>query len=224
MKRRTPIYALFAVLALAAAGGQWMLTRARPAAADHSTVVARIAVPASKAEVPSNRPPGYRPQVATGVVDYHGNAAGVACMTCHSTRTPNLKNGIAGVVPKDFHQGLAYAHGGQSCLSCHHADDYGSLRLADGRKAAFSEAQLLCAQCHGPQTRDYLHGSHGGMNGYWDKTKGARTRNTCTDCHDPHAPAYPQWTPVFAPRDGGARQQATREAAHAETPNASHHD
>jgi hypothetical protein len=53
------------------------------------------------------------------------------------------------------------------------------------------------------------------MRGYWDKTKGARMRNTCTDCHDPHAPAFPLVTPIFAPRDGGARQQAEREAANA---------
>ena len=96
------------------------------------------------------------------------------------------------------------------------------MRLADGRKLPFSEAQLLCAQCHGPQARDYLHGAHGGMNGYWDKARG--TRNTCTDCHDPHAPLYPAWTPVFHPRDAGARQQAAREAAHAEASAPLHHD
>jgi formate-dependent nitrite reductase cytochrome c552 subunit len=159
--------------------------------------------------------PGYRPQVATGLVDHHGNATHVACMTCHATREPNLKNGVEGTMPKAFHQGQVYAHGEQSCLSCHHADDYDALRLADGRKLAFAEAQKLCTQCHGPQTRDYLNGSHGGMRGYWDKTKGARMRNTCTDCHDPHAPAFPLVTPIFAPRDGGARQQAEREAANA---------
>ena len=88
------------------------------------------------------------------------------------------------------------------------------MRLAD--------AQQLCAQCHGPQTRDYVHGSHGGMSGYWDKTKGERVRRACVDCHDPHAPAYPAWTPVFPPRDGGARQQAAREAAHAKGSTGSH--
>lgn len=153
-------------------------------------------------------------QVATGVLDYHGVEAGVACMTCHSTREPDRTNGAGGALPKTFHQKLAYSHGGQSCLSCHHAEDYDSLRLADGRKLAFADAQQLCAQCHGPQTRDYLNGSHGGMRGYWDKSRGERTRNTCLDCHDSHAPAYPAWTPVFAPRDAAARQQAEREARH----------
>lgn len=152
----------------------------------------------------------------------------MACMTCHATRGANLDMGKGGRVPADFHQGLRFAHGaegGQSCLSCHNSEDYDALRLADGRKLAFADAQQLCAQCHGPQTRDYVHGSHGGMSGYWDKTKGGRVRRVCADCHDPHAPAYPAWTPVFPPRDGGARQQAAREAAHAEkisNPPASH--
>ena len=53
----------------------------------------------------------------------------------------------------------------------------------------------LCAQCHGPQFRDYQHGAHGGMTGYWDLTKGGRMRNNCIDCHDPHAPKYPTVTP-----------------------------
>jgi nitrate/TMAO reductase-like tetraheme cytochrome c subunit len=165
--------------------------------------------------VPPHRPAGFAPRVATGVNDHAGRPVGVACMTCHATRAPDRTNGVGGAVPQDFHQGLKYAHAGQSCLSCHHAADYDSLRAADGRSVPFSDAQQLCSQCHGPQTRDYLAGSHGGMTGHWDKASGPRVRNTCTDCHDPHSPAYPAWTPVFAPIDAAARQQAAREAKHA---------
>ena len=63
------------------------------------------------------------------------------------------------------------------------------------------EAMQLCAQCHGPQTRDYRRGSHGGMQGYWDLSRGDRVRNHCVDCHDPHAPAFPRFTPLPPPRD-----------------------
>jgi hypothetical protein len=59
----------------------------------------------------------------------------------------------------------------------------------------------LCGQCHGPQARDYAHGAHGGMTGYWDLSRGPRERNNCIDCHDPHAPAFPKVRPVFAPKD-----------------------
>jgi nitrate/TMAO reductase-like tetraheme cytochrome c subunit len=174
--------------------------------------------------VPPHRPAGHAPRVATGVSDRAGRPVSVACMTCHATREPDRAHGVGGTVPDDFHQGLRYAHAGQSCLSCHHSADYDSLRAADGRSVPFAQAQQLCAQCHGPQTRDYLAGSHGGMTGHWDKAAGSRERNTCTDCHDPHAPAYPLWTPVFAPVDAAARQQAAREAQHSETSKKSAHE
>ena len=63
------------------------------------------------------------------------------------------------------------------------------------------EALTLCSQCHGPQRRDYDHGAHGGMTGYWDRSRGGRQRNHCVDCHDPHQPAYVGGLPVPAARD-----------------------
>jgi hypothetical protein len=56
------------------------------------------------------------------------------------------------------------------------------------------------------------------MRGYWDLTRGPRERNTCTDCHDVHAPLYPKVRPVFPPRDRGARQQLDRASHHPATP------
>jgi hypothetical protein len=119
------------------------------------------------------------------------------------------------LLPTEFHQDLHYAHGGLSCLSCHDAGNYDSLRRADGRLIAFPQAaQQLCTQCHGTQARDYERGAHGGMRGYWDLSRGERTRNSCIDCHDPHAPGYPAVSPVFPPQDPGARQQAIRAILH----------
>jgi hypothetical protein len=65
----------------------------------------------------------------------------------------------------------------------------------------FSAVTQLCGQCHGPQKRDYDHGAHGGMTGYWDRSLGPRKRNPCTACHSPHSPAYPQVWPAPGPRD-----------------------
>lgn len=150
------------------------------------------------------------PRVLTEATHFDGTPVTVACSTCHSVREPNLKNGEHHL-PATFHPGLKVAHGSLSCLSCHNATDYDTLRKADGTPVAFEATRDLCAQCHGPQTRDYLHGSHGGMQGHWDLSRGDRLRNTCTDCHDPHAPKYPAVRPVFAPIDRGAREQAARE-------------
>ena len=126
--------------------------------------------------------------------------ARVACSTCHSMREPDRTQrdgrGLA-----TFHQGTHVAHGSLTCLSCHNENDYDTLRLADGRSVAYENVMELCAQCHGPQARDFAHGAHGGMRGYWDTTRGVQTRNQCTHCHAPHAPAYPAMRPTFKPRD-----------------------
>ena len=147
----------------------------------------------------SIRKPDAAPLVDSGKVDPHGQPVMVACATCHDTRAPNLaaNNGES---LKEFHKGLKYQHGSQTCLSCHNSTDYGALKRADGRSIDFSESMQLCAQCHGPQYRDYQNGSHGGMTGHWDLKQGPRERNHCTDCHDPHHPAYPQVMPVFPPK------------------------
>ncbi|PHS13989.1 MAG: hypothetical protein COA78_06295 [Blastopirellula sp.] len=146
-----------------------------------------------------NRPSGP-PRVDTGMEDPHGNSITVACSTCHTTRKPNITNRKASDLD-EFHQKMPMSHGNLSCVSCHNPEDYDSLKLADGSRVEFTQVMKLCAQCHGPQTRDYRHGAHGGMNGYWDLSKGPRTRNNCVDCHKPHAPQFPKMRPTFKPRD-----------------------
>lgn len=138
------------------------------------------------------------PRIATGETDMHGRPITVACSTCHSSTRPNPALRDAQLL-REFHQGMTFSHGTISCLSCHNATDYDTLRLADGSSVAFENTMQLCAQCHGPQARDYRNGSHGGMSGHWDLKRGARFRNHCLDCHDPHAPQYPLVMPVFPP-------------------------
>ncbi|MEE9404985.1 MAG: hypothetical protein V3V20_08825 [Algisphaera sp.] len=162
--------------------------------------------PALQTELPAQHPvvihqPAGPPVIDTGLRDAKGQPITANCTTCHATREANrTTNDGAQLV--DFHTGLHSNHGGLTCVSCHNDEEnYSSLHRADGRPIAFEKQIQLCAQCHGPQHRDYVNGSHGGMTGYWDLTRGGRTRNTCTDCHDPHAPQIPLVQPVFAPRD-----------------------
>lgn len=157
------------------------------------------------------RQPAGPPRVASGTVDHAGRPATVACSTCHTTRPPNAAN--RGTADLDlFHQGLVVVHGNtpataqqpagtNTCLTCHNAADYDSLRLANGERVEFRDVMRLCAQCHGPQYRDWQHGAHGGMNGYWDLTRGGRMRQSCTGCHDPHAPKFQGMHPMPPPGD-----------------------
>ncbi len=172
------------------------------------------AVPAAKAATPSSdavvadaplhpviiKQPAGAPKVATGLTNFRREPVMASCSSCHATTTPKINTRHTEDL-KQFHQGLKYMHGELTCLSCHNADNYDTLRLADGRALEFTDSMTLCSQCHGPQRRDYDRGLHGGMTGYWDLKRGGRERNTCINCHDPHAPAFPLVMPVLPPRD-----------------------
>jgi len=165
--------------------------------------------PASHFPTTIRRPTGP-PRVATGTTDSHGNAITVSCSTCHTTRPPNSHNKTPADLT-EFHAGMKFSHGNVSCLSCHNSVDYDALKLADGTRVEFVNVMKLCAQCHGSQMKDYEHGVHGGMNGFWDTTRGPREKNNCVDCHNPHAPQFPKMRPTFKPKD---RFLDGRKAAH----------
>lgn len=145
-----------------------------------------------------NHPDGL-PMVDSGKRAQDGSIISVRCNTCHDNKDSNLAAN-SGHELKGFHQEMKFNHGSLSCVSCHNSDNYETLHLADGRPLEFRDTMQLCAQCHGPQYRDYRNGSHGGMSGYWDLNRGVRKRNTCTDCHSAHVPAYPKVMPVFPPK------------------------
>lgn len=144
------------------------------------------------------------PMAVVGIHPQTGEPLTASCTTCHSTRTPQPQHGST-VELDEFHMGLTFTHGNGaiSCLSCHNPNDYDTLRAANGEAIAYAEVITLCAQCHSGQHEDYVHGAHGGMNGYWDLSQGPRTRNSCIDCHDPHSPTYPMMQPTFKPIDRG---------------------
>jgi formate-dependent nitrite reductase cytochrome c552 subunit len=160
--------------------------------------------PAPVAKTAPTGPTGVRYREVAGLPSIaahtENGTQNVACATCHSVKAPvTSQRGGAGL--RSFHTGLVVTHGNLTCLSCHNATDYSTLRLADGSPVAFDRVVDLCAQCHGPQAKAYRHGAHGGMSGYWDVTRGEQVRNQCTHCHAPHAPAFPSMQPTFKPRD-----------------------
>jgi formate-dependent nitrite reductase cytochrome c552 subunit len=157
-----------------------------------------------------NRPDGP-PVIQTGQLDERGQPIVVNCSTCHATKTPNARLSD-GAKLEDFHNGLKTNHGDRTCLSCHDPSDYNQLRLADGQPVSFQDVITLCAQCHGPQYKDYQNGAHGGMTGFWDLNRGPRVRNNCIDCHDPHAPQFPKLMPVLRPNDRFLRSESSENA------------
>lgn len=140
------------------------------------------------------------PQVNLANSDPHGRAASVDCSTCHSVRQPNMQNTTAETLD-EFHQGLQVSHGQLACYACHNPNNVDTLRLADGSPVEYADVMDLCSQCHSKQAASFAHGAHGGMNGFWDLSRGPQTKNNCIDCHDPHAPNFPKMVVDFKPRD-----------------------
>jgi hypothetical protein len=170
---------------------------------EQSTVVAAaVASVASSAEHPQSAlaetrdPPQLR---SLQLVDGKGDTVQVSCITCHSLapldtlRAQNLS----------VHGKRTLSHGSLGCQSCHDKDHNDKLVLAGGDTINMTEALTLCAQCHGPQFRDYKRGSHGGMKGYWDRSVGTRERKHCVECHEPHSPAFRPMMPVLPPSTAG---------------------
>jgi len=140
--------------------------------------------------------------IATDKRDPLGRPLRVACVTCHSLRTPQALPASTQELD-EFHVGLKFDHGDLACASCHVVGKQDRLKLADGRAIPMHDAMTLCSQCHGPTRRSFDRGAHGGMTGAWSSQYGQRSRNQCVDCHDPHVPAYVPGRPVFPPRDKG---------------------
>jgi hypothetical protein len=146
------------------------------------------------------RRPAGPPTIDLQQPDPQGRVGRIACSTCHGLREPNLENRTPADL-ESFHQNMRFLHGNLACYACHNPTDADTLRLADSTPLEYSDVMTLCGQCHGTQARDYAHGAHGGMLGYWDLSRGPRMRNNCIDCHDPHVPKFPTMLPTFKPRD-----------------------
>ena len=208
---------LFASMALAVL---WQSgTRANsPARRADKAQVSQATVPSIAAHQVIVRKPTGPPRIELAGNDPQGRIGSVACSTCHAVRQANLENKTAATLD-EFHQGMTFHHGNTTCYACHNPNESDALRLADGSSVAYENVMTLCSQCHSKQAESFAHGAHGGMNGYWDLSRGPQFKNNCIDCHDPHLPNYPKMIVGFKPKDrfnepSSTEHNHTRTAAH----------
>jgi hypothetical protein len=98
------------------------------------------------------------------------------------------------------HKEIVLKHGMNArCLNCHHGESRDNLVLHDGTLVAFDQSPRLCSQCHGTVYRDWQRGMHGKTMGSWDAASGKQYRLSCSECHDPHSPAFPAYVPLPGP-------------------------
>lgn len=98
------------------------------------------------------------------------------------------------------HTNIRLDHGlNDRCFNCHDRKDRNLLTLPGNKTIPYREVATLCATCHGTTFRDWEQGMHGRTNGHWDPAYGEQRRLTCSECHDPHAPAFGQMTALPGP-------------------------
>ncbi|MBW2736424.1 MAG: hypothetical protein JRH20_28890 [Deltaproteobacteria bacterium] len=140
--------------------------------------------------------------MATPRRNIRGERLRVPCGTCHHlVPAKKLAKANTAAQPRRFHKAQVISHGDLMCQSCHRAPLFNDFRLSSGKVVPYADVMQLCGQCHSRQLKDYRHGAHGGMRGYWDLDRGPRTRNHCLDCHNPHHPAIPKVMPAPLPRN-----------------------
>lgn len=92
------------------------------------------------------------------------------------------------------HWNISLAHAAEAvmtCATCHDSVDQGKLHLLGGASVSLDHAYQVCAQCHSTQAADWAGGAHGKRVGGWAPP---RVSYSCTECHDPHRPAFaPRW-------------------------------
>ncbi len=135
------------------------------------------------------RQPKPRPEYAVAGFTYQ-------CMDCHRI----IPSPAETLRPLTQHTEIQLDHGlNTRCFNCHHPKNRNAFVDDFGNEIAWSEPQLLCAKCHGPVFRDWQAGSHGRINGYWDRHRGPQTKRRCIECHDPHAPPFRALPPAPGP-------------------------
>jgi hypothetical protein len=135
-------------------------------------------------------------QLRTGPPVIRSGGYDLKCMECHRLFSTDGRS------PRRLmqHRDIVLDHGlNDRCLNCHDSANRNLLRIADGPTLTFAEAPQLCARCHGTTYRDWEQGMHGRTVGSWDEQREGRRRLMCTECHDPHAPAFGPMTPLPGP-------------------------
>ncbi len=147
------------------------------------------AVPPSATDPTPVRMPPNRPEIQLAGYTYR-------CSECHDLfpSPPETTRSLT------QHRDIVLNHGiNTRCFNCHHLTNRDTFVDDYGREIPYDQPPLLCAKCHGPVYRDWLHGAHGRTNGCWSPTMGPMERRKCIECHDPHDPPFPPMEPASPP-------------------------
>ncbi len=172
-------------------------------------------IPASF-ENPGGGPAGLAVLRATEAVGYAGpegehfevrrRTPDMDLFPCSSCHTETVTAGERGTEEHADIQPVHPSELAERCEACHAPVDPAELALQNGQTASLDQAYRLCAQCHFAQADAWAGGAHGKRLVGW---RGRRVVMSCTECHDPHAPAFGPRIPFRGPNipRTGARER-----------------
>ena len=132
-------------------------------------------------------PSWYTPKTPRGEILKEKTLVG-NCFICHSFMLPDP----AVVQPQFTHKIIKLEHGANDrCYNCHLINDRNMFTADNGSGIMHTTVEKLCARCHGLVYQDWKNGTHGLVRGKWlSASLFDRDVFTCTECHDPHSPAF----------------------------------
>jgi hypothetical protein len=208
--QRTPLIArlggyLIALAFFALAAGLWFGSQdttipTAPTPPINKAAIARVPLRVAMKDPPMTRIAGFEQR----------------CNACHNLFQSNWD----GERPLEQHKQITLSHGlNDRCLNCHSKDDREKLVIYDGTELPFNRVEEMCASCHGPIARDWARGTHGKTMGSWQRDNPAFHRLICTECHDPHHPAYEPIEPMPGPNTLRMGNPKPEEPSHADKKN-----
>ncbi len=118
------------------------------------------------------------------------------CNDCHDI----FKSGTEKTENLYQHLDIKFNHGiNNRCFNCHDQENRNKLVGRNGGYISYTEIPTLCSQCHGPTFRDWERGMHGKTLGSWETDNPNQRRLECSECHNPHSPAFPDYEPLPGP-------------------------
>ena len=113
------------------------------------------------------------------------------CHLCHAYWVP-IPRSEQTSNPRFAHANIQINHGNNDrCYNCHQITDRNNYVANDGSAIMVQTVEKLCSRCHGLIYNDWLSGTHGKWIGMWAaEAPGDQRTFVCTECHDPHDPAF----------------------------------
>lgn len=136
------------------------------------------------------KPEWYILDTARGEIRDNNSIVG-NCFICHAFWVP-IPRSTQNSSPRFAHSDVTLDHGSNDrCYNCHMIPDRNKYVADDGSGIPPQTPEQLCKRCHGLIFNDWQSGTHGKWTGSWLPEKlGDQITYTCTECHDPHSPAF----------------------------------